>query len=160
MPKPSTEAWNVEALNGLPWRQFDAVVAQHLDFTRDHVRIWRALTHIEAIDRTKNTLERLRAALETSVANGKLAENEATNRQRDLLHCRQEEIRTALRYQYRIDEARSRANNYSRAIRDHQQASQNATLVPEAHDEALWATLPKRLRVRSRTPSHPEVPAN
>ena len=148
MLKPPPQTEKTEELNDLPWRQFDAKVAEHLPFTRNNSWIWRALTSPEVIARTQDTLNRMRAALETAIASGKIPDENPAHQQRSLLHCRQEQVKTALFFQEKIDHARDRAKIYETAISEHWQASKDAKLVPEAHDEALWATLPSRVRRR------------
>ncbi|MFD8899875.1 hypothetical protein [Streptomyces ardesiacus] len=140
-------------LNEMPWREFDATVARHLPFTVDNVKIWRAFTQPEVIDRTRDTLDRLRANLESGLASGRVPRDSTATRKQDLLHCRQEEVRTITLFRGRIDDLRQRVNEYTAAVHRHRQASQDADVIPEEHDRELWSALPKRRGGRPRASS-------
>lgn len=153
MPSPTQKPPHAEALNEMPWREFDATVARHLPFTIDNVKVWRAFTQPEVIDRTRDTLDRLRANLESGLASGRVPRDSTAARKQDLLHCRQEEVRTITLFRGRIDDLRHRVNAYTAAVSRHRQASQDADVIPEEHDRELWAALPKRLRGKARASS-------
>lgn len=146
MPNPP----QIEVLNEMPWREFDATVKKHLPYTIDNVKTWRVLTHPVVIDRTRNTLDRLRAALEAGLASGRVPQNSSAARERDVLCCRQDEVRTITRLRSRIDNLSHRVNAYAEAIQQHWQASQDAEVIPEEHDRELWSALPKRRGGRPR----------